>query len=242
MEMTDPNLTIVGHGRVGGSLAAAAERAGVAVGPGASAVLLCVPDDAIRQACEDLAGDVPDFVGHVSGACGLDALTAAGDRGSKLFSIHPLQTFPTSDTPIEGTPCAISADDPAAVELARDLAERLGMRPFEIPEQVRGEYHAAAAMASNFLIAIEEAAVELLARAGIDDGRELLSPLVLRSAANWSEQGGEALTGPIARGDRETIARHRDAIGRSWPELLDTYDMLAKITAKVASAKGARPE
>ena len=240
--MTDPKLTIVGHGRVGGSLAAAAKRAGVEVGPGADAVLLCVPDDAIRQACAELSGDTPGFVGHVSGACGLDVLDTASERGSRVFSIHPLQTFPGPGTPVEGTPCAISGRDTATVEFARDLAERLGMRPFEIPEQVRGEYHAAAAIASNFLIAIEEAAVELLARAGIEDGRELLSPLVLRSAANWSEHGGKALTGPIARGDQETIARHREAIERSWPELLETYDGLAEITANVSSARGAQTE
>jgi hypothetical protein len=111
------------------------------------------------------------------------------------------------------------------------------MRPFEVPDAVRAEYHAAASIASNFLIAIEEAATELLDRAGIENGRELLSPLVLRTAANWSERGGEALTGPIARGDAETISRHRDAIKRTWPELLDAYDRLAAITAQVAEAE-----
>ena len=240
--MNDSNLTIVGHGRVGGSLAAAAKLAGIEVGPGADSVLLCVPDDAIAQACSELADQAPRFVGHVSGACGLDSLAAASGKGSRVFSIHPLQTFPGPDTPIEGTPCAVSGSDREAVDYASGLAESLGMRPFEIPEEVRAEYHAAASMASNFLIAIEEAAVDLLERAGIKDGRELLSPLVLRTAANWSERGGRALTGPIARGDEATIERHRDAISRTWPELLEAYDRLAEITTGVASAEGAQTE
>ena len=75
------------------------------------------------------------------------------------------------------------------------------MRPFEVPEEKRAAYHAAAAMASNLLIALEESAAEVLARIGIEDPRELLAPLVLRTAANWAERGPDALTGPIARGD-----------------------------------------
>lgn len=238
--MTKPNLMIVGRGRVGGSLAAAAEAAGIATAQedGGRAVLLCVPDDAIHDACDRLGERTPELVGHVSGACGLDVLSPASDRGAATFSLHPLQTFPDSQTPTAGVPCAVSGSSREAVEFAETLAATLGMRPFEVPEEARAEYHAAASIASNFLIAIEQAAAELLARAGIEDGRELLSPLVLATAANWSERGGEALTGPIARGDTETIARHRDAIGRTWPELLDAYDRLAELTAGVAGAEG----
>ncbi len=235
--MTNSNLTIVGRGRVGGSLAAAAMRSGVDIADDADAVLLCVPDDAITSACVDLGDKTPSLVGHVSGACGLDSLAPAAERGARTFTLHPLQTFPGPDTAIEGTPCAVSGSDRQAVEYAEGLARSLGMRPFEVPDAVRAEYHAAASIASNFLIAIEEAATELLDRAGIENGRELLSPLVLRTAANWSERGGEALTGPIARGDAETISRHRDAIKRTWPELLDAYDRLAAITAQVAETE-----
>lgn len=235
--MRKSNLMIVGRGRVGGSLAAAAMRSGLEITADSDVVLLCVPDDAIASACSDLGEETPSLVGHVSGACGLDSLASAVERGASTFTLHPLQTFPGPDTAIEGTPCAVSGSDREAVEYAQGLARTLGMRPFEVPEEARAEYHAAASIASNFLIAIEEAATELLDRAGIENGRELLSPLVLRTAANWSERGGEALTGPIARGDEETISRHRDAIRRTWPELLDAYDRLAAITAKVAGSE-----
>ena len=81
------------------------------------------------------------------------------------------------------------------------------MVPFDVPEESRAAYHAAAAIASNFLVALETSAEELLEAAGVEDARELLAPLVLRTAANWAERGAAALTGPIARGDEATVTR-----------------------------------
>jgi predicted short-subunit dehydrogenase-like oxidoreductase (DUF2520 family) len=115
-----------------------------------------------------------------------------------------------------------------------DLAEALGMRPFEVPAEARAAYHAAASMASNFLVALEASATRLLADAGIDDARELLAPLVLRTAANWAEAGEAALTGPIARGDEATVAGHLEAIEATSPELLALYEALARRTREVA--------
>jgi predicted short-subunit dehydrogenase-like oxidoreductase (DUF2520 family) len=108
------------------------------------------------------------------------------------------------------------------------------MRPFEVPEEQRAAYHAAASIASNFPVALEESAAELLERAGVADARELLAPLVLRTAANWAERGPEALTGPVARGDRETIERHRAALAELAPELLPMYEALAERAATAA--------
>ena len=242
----DAPIVLVGRGRVGKSLAAAAEAATLPVSlssadeaatasEGATAALLCVPDDAISEACAAIAaGDRPPaLVGHVSGATTLGALDEAAAVGSSVFSLHPLQTFADKRTVVDSIPAAIAGSDQAAEEFATALAERLGMFPFAVPEERRAAYHAAASIASNFLIAIEEFAAELLDRAGIDHARELLAPLVLRTAANWAERGGEALTGPIARGDEETIERHRAALGDLAPELLPLYDALAAQTAKV---------
>jgi predicted short-subunit dehydrogenase-like oxidoreductase (DUF2520 family) len=108
------------------------------------------------------------------------------------------------------------------------------MRPFTVPEEHRAAYHAAAAMASNFLVALEESAGELLSRAGVEEARELLAPLVLRTAANWAEDGADALTGPIARGDEATVARHREAIAELAPELAPMYVALAERTREIA--------
>jgi predicted short-subunit dehydrogenase-like oxidoreductase (DUF2520 family) len=231
-------LLVVGRGRVGRSLARAAEYAGIDVrlaghhelaesSQGAGAVLLCVPDTAIAAVAAEVP-EGPAFVGHVSGAGTLNLLAAASAKGARPFSLHPLQTFADGETPINGTPAAIAGGDTEARGFARSLAEALGMHPFEISEQDRSAYHAAAAIASNMLVALEESAAELLARLGAEDARELLAPLVLRTAANWAERGPAALTGPIARGDQVTVDGHRAALRERAPELLPLYDVLAE--------------
>lgn len=244
-----PALAVVGPGRVGRSVATGAEGAGLAVrlagredGVDAAreseVVLLCVPDAEIAAACEAVATAVPPirFVGHTSGATTLDALEAARMAGAEVFSLHPLQTIPDASTDLTGAPCAVAGSSPNALALARDLAARLGMRPFEIPEEYRAAYHAAAALASNLLVALEECAAGLLDRAGADlPSRELLASLVLRTAANWAERGPEALTGPIARGDTATIERHLEAMRELAPELVPTYEALTE-RARVLAA------
>ena len=247
-------IVVIGRGRVGGSLAAAAEAAGLPVrlaatadateaAAGASAALLCVPDDAIGEACEAVAAadPAPELVAHVSGATTLDALGAARANGSLLFSLHPLQTFPHGATSVAGVPAAIAGSDEGAERFAAALAEALDMRPFAVPEERRAAYHAAACIASNFLVALEESAAGLLDATGVEDARELLAPLVVRTAFNWAEQGGEALTGPIARGDAATIERHRAALAESAPELIPLYEALAERTEALASEQVAAP-
>jgi predicted short-subunit dehydrogenase-like oxidoreductase (DUF2520 family) len=236
-------LALIGRGRVGGALARAGEAAGLDIGvagrddvarvaASAEAALLCVPDASIAEACAAIADAVPPlrFVGHVSGATTLDALSAATDRGADAFSLHPLQTVPDQRADLTGSPCAIAGSTDEAVGFASALAEKLGMRPFEVPEERRAAYHAAAVIASNFLVALEESASDLLGAAGVDDARELLAPLVLRSAANWAERGDEALTGPIARGDEQTVGAHLAALREVAPELVPMYEALAERT------------
>jgi predicted short-subunit dehydrogenase-like oxidoreductase (DUF2520 family) len=249
-----PALAIVGAGPVGTSLHRAAAAAGLEAKlagrddalnacRASEAALLCVPDAEIAAAAARIAEAVPPlrFVGHTSGATPLEALGACAQRGAGTFSIHPLQTIPDGSTDLTSAPCAIAGGDAAAEPLASELAEALGMRPFEVAEEYRAAYHAAASIASNFLVALEESASELLAAAGVKDARDLLAPLVLRTAANWSERGGEALTGPIARGDRATVDRHLDAIRELAPELLPVYEALAERAREIAArAEGPR--
>jgi predicted short-subunit dehydrogenase-like oxidoreductase (DUF2520 family) len=242
-----PPLAVIGPGRVGRSLVRAASDAGLAVslsgrrdalaaGEQAEIALLCVPDAAIEDACDAIAAAVPPlrFVGHTSGATGLEAVSATSARGARAFSLHPLQTIPDGESVLAGIPCAVAGSDAEALRVATALAERLRLRPFALDDRDRAAYHAAASIASNYLVALEETAVELLERAGIEGGRELIAPLVLRTAANWAERGDAALTGPIARGDEETVARHVDAISEVAPELLDAYRALADRTRTIA--------
>jgi predicted short-subunit dehydrogenase-like oxidoreductase (DUF2520 family) len=244
-----PPLAVIGAGRVGRSIAPAAEAVGIVTRLAgrqdavdacreSEMALLCVPDGEIAAACESIAGAVPPlrFVGHSSGATTLDALVAARIAGAQVFSLHPLQTVPDGETDLTGAPCAIAGSGLEALTVARDLAIALGMEPFEVPEHQRATYHAAAAMASNLLVALEESAATLLDRAGAgSEGRELLAPLVMRTAANWAERGAGALTGPIARGDTETIARHIEALRDAAPELIPVYEALSEWAREIAT-------
>jgi predicted short-subunit dehydrogenase-like oxidoreductase (DUF2520 family) len=243
-----PQLAIVGIGRAGGSIARAARAAGIrahAAGRGdaleacrqAEAALLCVPDASLEEVAEGVTSAIPPLrlVGHVSGAGGLDVLSAPAAAGAETFSLHPLQTLPDGESDLGGAACAVAGSTPEAAAFAEALGRSLGMRPFAVDDADRAAYHAAAAMASNFIVALAESAGELLGRVGIDEPRELLAPLVLRSAANWTQAGPAALTGPIARGDEATVERHRQAIAEVAPELLELYDALAARTRSVAA-------
>ena len=247
-------LVVVGRGRAGGAIACAAQRVGlrtrlagrddaVDACQDGDVALLCVPDEAIAATCEWLSPAIPPlrFVGHVSGATTLDALDAARTAGAEAFSIHPLQTIPTPDPELVGAPCAVAGSGPEALALAHGLAHRLEMRPFEVPEEARAAYHAAAAIASNLLVALEESAAELLEHAGVEGPpRELLAPLVLRTAANWAERGPDALTGPIARGDGATVERHVEALRELAPEIVASYEALSERARALASGGEAR--
>ena len=242
-----PALALLGRGRVGSSLQQAAGAAGIdAVLAGreelgrlgsAEVVLLCVPDAAIAEAAGAVAEHAQNlrFIGHTSGASTLDSLAAVD---AQPFSLHPLQTVPAPDTDLTGAPCAVSGSTEAALGLTRTLATALGMRPVRVREEDRAAYPAAASLASNFLVALEESAATLLADAGAGgEARELLAPLVLRTAANWADGGAAALTGPIARGDEETVERHLAALAESAPELLDLYRALAERTRAIAATE-----
>ena len=107
--------------------------------------------------------------------------------------------------------------------MARELALSLGMVPFELSDDRRAAYHAAASTASNFLVTLEAAAERLAGGAGLppDQARTLLAPLVRSTVENWAELGPErALTGPVARGDEETVTSQRAAVADTAPELL----------------------
>jgi predicted short-subunit dehydrogenase-like oxidoreductase (DUF2520 family) len=236
-------FVVIGRGRVGGAVVSAALAAKFEVSAvghhqarlaaaGAGIVLLCVPDRAVSDVCADItrSDPLPVRLGHTSGASGLDVLEAARQRGVDTFSLHPLQTIPHAETDLAGAYCAVSGSSAAALAIARTLGLRLGMTPFEVREDRRAAYHAAAVIASNFLITLEEAAADLLARAGVTDARTVLAPLVLRAAANWTAAGGNALTGPIARGDQAIVRQHLAALRELAPDLLPLYDALAERT------------
>jgi predicted short-subunit dehydrogenase-like oxidoreductase (DUF2520 family) len=250
---TPARLAIVGRGRVGSALARAFSNAGIEVeGPlgrgeaaTADVVLLCVPDAEIANAAAAVG---TRFVGHVSGATPLDALVGGADgdgdregdadRMRDAFGLHPLQTVADADTDFAGCGCAIAGSSPEALELARALAVAARMEPFEIDDSARAAYHAAASIASNFVVTLEWVAERIAATAGIapDDARRMLAPLVRQTVENWAALGPQAaLTGPVARGDELTVARQRRAIADAAPDLLPLFDALVDQTRAVAA-------
>jgi predicted short-subunit dehydrogenase-like oxidoreductase (DUF2520 family) len=213
-------VEVIGRGRVGRAIhGRLTERGLAATGTGADLVLLCVPDSAIA----DAAGAVVPgpWIAHVSGATPLAALAGHERR----FSVHPLQTFTLSRGPeqLDGAWAAVTSESESARERGRWLAERLGLRPFDIGDDARRVYHAGAAMASNFLVTLYRAAARLLESAGAPP--EALLPLMRRTIENGFE-----LTGPIARGDWATVDAHLAAIRQAAPDLEPLYRAMAQAT------------
>lgn len=240
-----PEIGIVGAGRVGRAIARALGAAGCVVSgptvrgeqPRGGAILLCVPDAEIAAAAASLSGTAR-LVGHTSGATPLGAMSAAADAGAELFGLHPLQTFSAEGGGFAGSACAIAGSSSRAIAVARALAHALGMTPFVIEDDQRSAYHAAASIASNFLITLEASAEVVAAQAGIaaEDARAALRPLVEGAVHNWATLGPEAaLTGPVARGDTRTVAAQRAAVRAADAQLLPLFDALVERTVALAS-------
>ena len=230
------SIAVVGAGRLGTALAAALRLTDLVVagplprgaGPRADVVLLCVPDGEIAAAAA--AVEPGPLVGHCSGATGLEPL--APHEG---FALHPLMTVPHGSPPevFAGASTAVDGTTARAIETAEALAARLGMRPLRVAAEDRVAYHAAASIASNFLVTLEGAAERLAATTGVD--RAALAPLVRAAVETWVDLGAEnALTGPIVRGDGETVARQRAAIAERTPELLPLFDAMVDATRALA--------
>jgi predicted short-subunit dehydrogenase-like oxidoreductase (DUF2520 family) len=227
-------VAIVGRGRVGHSVARALTAAGIAVrgplgrgasGAGAQIVLLAVPDAEIAAAAALIAPG--PMVGHFSGATTLDPLAP-----HEALGIHPL-TAVLGDTRFDGVSAAVAGSSPRALAAAEELARTMGMLPFRIDDRDRAAYHAAASIASNFLVTLESFAEELAAGAGVD--RAALAPLVRATVQNWERHGSAALTGPVARGDERTVALQRAAVAERMPARTPLFDVLVDATRELVA-------
>lgn len=260
-------LSIIGAGRTGRTLGLLARRAGYRIGavvcrsaaharkaaefigagrPGTSPVgseltLIAVPDAAIPDVVRSLRVPAGGVVAHTCGSLGADALRPLKPAGA----IHPLRSFADparAAARFRGTACAVDGD-PAAVRILEKFTRALGGEPLRVRTDRKALYHAGAVFASNYLVAILEAALRLFEKAGVPRARSAgaLSTLAEGTLANVAAVGiPAALTGPIERGDVATLRSHVAAICARLPRLYAPYACLGSLAAEVAVAKGSR--
>jgi predicted short-subunit dehydrogenase-like oxidoreductase (DUF2520 family) len=211
------DVTVIGAGRAGSAIAARLRERGIPVREDGALRLLCVPDRAIAEVAQTI--EPGPWVAHVSGGTPLAALGPHPNR----FSVHPLQTLTLERGPeqLDGAWGAVTAESEEGQARALWLAETLGLHPFTLADDKRATYHAGASIASNFLVTLYCASAQLFAKAGAPP--EALVPLMTRTIENDFD-----LTGPISRGDWETVDRHRAALRGSTFE--NAYDALVEVT------------
>jgi len=218
---------VIGTGRAGGAIRARLIERGLSVTDGrvadtaAELILVCVPDAVIGEVAA--AVPVGPWIAHVSGATRLAAL----DPHERRFSVHPLQTLTRERGPeqLDGAWGAVSGESDDARARALWLAETLGLRPFEVADDDRTLYHAAAVIGGNFVVTLHQVATRLLAQVGAPP--EAVVPLMARTIEN-----GFDLTGPIARGDWATVEAHLAALAERDPDLVPLYRALVEATRR----------
>jgi predicted short-subunit dehydrogenase-like oxidoreductase (DUF2520 family) len=241
-------IALVGHGwrvvRIAGrsatdaSVRSMAERFGAVAcdvadaGIGASLVVIATPDAAVPDAAAAVAPGLGpgSLVIHLSGAGGLRALDAISRARPDVVvgALHPLQTIPSPDAGAARLPGSWAAV--AGPEAVTELAAQLGLHPFPVDDDARGAYHAAAAMASNHLVALLGQVERVAATAGVP--LAAFEPLVRATVDNAFALGpARALTGPVARGDVETILRHLASVDADEQR---AYRALAEAAARLA--------
>ncbi len=211
---------------------------------GADLVLLTVPDDALAGLVAGLAATgVPvggRLLAHTSGAHGLAVLEPATAHGALPLALHPVMTFTGRSDDVDrlaGISFGVTAP-PALRPAAEVLVMEMGGEPVFIAEEDRPLYHAALAGGANHLVTLVVQAADLLARAGVGQPGRMLGPLLSAALDNALRLGDAGLTGPVARGDAETVRGHVAALRATAPEALAAYVALARLTAMRALAAG----
>lgn len=250
MQSFEFDARIIGDGRAGGALATALREVGWTVdGPldrsfdactatdGARLLLLAVPDGAVAPLAQSLrAGDA--VIAHVAGSLALDVLRPH----RRVASIHPLVALPDPDrgaAALRGAWFAVAGDTPASTAVVTEVVDALGGRAVPVADDDRVAYHAAAAIAANHLVALLGQVDRIAASIGVP--LEAYLDLARGALDNVAAVGpAAALTGPVARGDWDTVARHLAALpdveGPAYAVLADAARrLLAAASAEVAA-------
>ncbi len=209
-------------------------------------VFLCVPDDAITRVAGELRLYGGQAIVHTSGALPASVLEPARAAGTSAGSFHPLVAVADTEravSDLHGATVALEGDE-ALLPLLAELAEAVGAQPVRLPPGGKAGYHAAAVLAAGGFIGLLDAIAEVARGAGLDEAGALAvyGPLIRQSLANAESLGiGAALTGPLARGDRGTVAAHLDAMRRLAPGALELYVAVAHREIALAEGRGVLP-
>ncbi len=210
----------------------------------ADLVLVAVPDDALAGLVSGLAATGSwrrgSLVAHVSGRHGLAVLEPAVREGALPLALHPVLPFRGTAVDLErltGTAFGVTAPEPL-LPVAQALVVEMGGEPVVLSEEQRPLWHAALAHAANHLTTLVTSSADLLRRAGVADPSAVLAPLLGAALDGSLRSGDAALTGPVARGDADTVRAHLDVLAQVAPEVLPSYVALARLTADRALACG----
>jgi len=223
----------------------------VEVAKAAEVIFISTPDRVIKQVCDHIAAasgiQKGDIVIHLSGALGSDILASAKRKGAYVLALHPVQTFPRGQISTEAlSGCYFSLEgDKEALKFGQGLVKELGGEPVTISPESKPLYHAALCTASNYLVTVTDLAVQMLEKVGIDkkDALKMIMPLIWGTVRNLETVGlPGALTGPVSRGDLQTLKGHLGTIQRLLPEYLEVYKKLGSLTAEVARRAGTLEE
>ena len=208
-------------------------------------ILLSIPDDVLAQVVSGLAAtnavSPGTFVLHLSGRYGIDILRPLTELGCLPLALHHVMTFTGTSIDLNrlsACPFGVTTH-PTLRPVAETLVMEMGGEPVWVPEASRSLYHAALTFGANNLMTLVNQTSELLESAGITNPEALVAPLLSASLDNALRNGDSALTGPIARGDAETVREHLRVLAIFDPAVTQAYRSLARLTAVRALASGA---
>lgn len=213
-------------------------------------VLFAVPDDVLPELVSGLAAaghvQTGHLLVHTSGRHGVRVMDPVRAHGAIPLAVHPAMTFTGLSLDLARLQdCVFGVTaDPVVLPVAQALVVEMGGDPVVIKEADRAAYHAALSHGSNHLVTVTAQAKQLLAEIGVPDTDRVLRPLMQASLENALTDGDAALTGPVARGDVETVRGHRETLrelvaGGMPRDVLDVWQVLARATADRAERRGA---
>lgn len=215
----------------------------------ADVIFFTTQDGELREAVSEYRGWIRDStIFHTSGSTPSSILEPLRDGGNRIGSLHPLVAISSPELGPERFPGAYMCveGDAEAVAVGREIVNDLGGQPFCIDTKFKTLYHASAVTAAGHIVALFDAAIEMMTNCGLspEQSTEILLPLVTSTVKNLGRQStAEALTGTFARADAETFTRHLAALNAvGSDELLEIYLLLGERSLELAAKQGVNPE